>query len=206
MNEIIYIYDALCGWCYGFTPVVKLIEKKYSDRLKISVLSGGMMLGKRVGPISEMTKYILDAYKRVEEMSGIKFGEPYLDLVKKGAYIMDSEKPGIALTVFKSYQQESLTEFAQSIQNALFVSGKDLNADETYLELIKKYSISEAEFKQKLSDELFKKQTQEEFDLVARFGISGFPTLLYKKEEDYYLLGQGFRDFDTLDKILQQVI
>ena len=41
---LIYCYDAYCGWCYGFSPVVKKIADNYKSRLHIEVLSGGMII------------------------------------------------------------------------------------------------------------------------------------------------------------------
>ncbi|HEY1023939.1 MAG TPA: hypothetical protein VGE26_02140 [Sphingobacteriaceae bacterium] len=38
--KLIYVYDAWCGWCYGFTPVISAITKEFSGRLNHEVLSG----------------------------------------------------------------------------------------------------------------------------------------------------------------------
>ena len=68
MNKprIIYFFDTLCGWCYGFSPVIKQIADKYGDEFDFEVISGGMMMGERVQPASVMADYILNAYKTVE--------------------------------------------------------------------------------------------------------------------------------------------
>ena len=50
---LIYCYDAYCGWCYGFSPVIKKIAAQYKDELYIEVLSGGMMVGDAVMPIEK---------------------------------------------------------------------------------------------------------------------------------------------------------
>ena len=41
---VIYCYDAYCGWCYGFSPVIKQIAEEYKDHFDIEVLSGGMII------------------------------------------------------------------------------------------------------------------------------------------------------------------
>ena len=41
---LIYCYDAYCGWCYGFSPVISAIADAYKDKLEVEVLSGGMIL------------------------------------------------------------------------------------------------------------------------------------------------------------------
>ncbi|WP_315819016.1 hypothetical protein [Paraflavitalea speifideaquila] len=44
MITIYYCYDAYCGWCYGFSPVIKRIAEEYKDRVSFEVLSGGMII------------------------------------------------------------------------------------------------------------------------------------------------------------------
>ncbi|HEX6191411.1 MAG TPA: DsbA family protein, partial [Chitinophagaceae bacterium] len=70
-NVIYYCYDAYCGWCYGFSPVIKRIAEEYSDRFFFEVLSGGMIPPENPRHISATATYIAQAYKRVEELSGV---------------------------------------------------------------------------------------------------------------------------------------
>ncbi|MBC7626759.1 MAG: DsbA family protein, partial [Ferruginibacter sp.] len=71
MNKpsLIYCYDAYCGWCYGFSPVIKKIAIQYKNDFFIEVLSGGMMVGEEVMPIEKIGPYIKKTYKRVEELT-----------------------------------------------------------------------------------------------------------------------------------------
>ena len=103
---IIYCYDAYCGWCYGFSPVINKIAGEYKDKLEIEVLSGGMMVGEEAMPIEKIGPYIQTAYRRVEELSGIKFGDDFLWHINnpdKSDWVMNSEKPAIALCILKEY-------------------------------------------------------------------------------------------------------
>ncbi|HNK27785.1 MAG TPA: DsbA family protein, partial [Ferruginibacter sp.] len=59
---LIYCYDAYCGWCYGFSPVMKKIAAEYAGKLDIEVLSGGMMTGENAMPIEKIGPYIQNAY------------------------------------------------------------------------------------------------------------------------------------------------
>ena len=45
---LFYCYDAYCGWCYGFSDVMKQVDAQFSKYMPIEVLSGGMIfpLGK----------------------------------------------------------------------------------------------------------------------------------------------------------------
>lgn len=78
---LFYCYDAYCGWCYGFCPVIKKIAENYPT-LQVEVLSGGMIMPEKAVPISATAHYILGAYKNVEELTGVEFGEDYLWHIK----------------------------------------------------------------------------------------------------------------------------
>lgn len=75
---LIYCYDAWCGWCYGFSPVMQKINEQYKDLWHIEVLSGGMILPEQPVPLKATATYIQGAYKNIETLTGIKFGEDYL--------------------------------------------------------------------------------------------------------------------------------
>jgi putative protein-disulfide isomerase len=83
-DRIIYVFDPMCGWCFGFGKVMTEFEATYKDSIDFDVISGGMVVGEREGPVGDFADYILGAYTRVEEYSGMKFGQPYLDQLKKG--------------------------------------------------------------------------------------------------------------------------
>ena len=95
MNTLIYVYDALCGWCYGFSPVMQQLHEKYSKEMDFTVLSGGMVTGERVGPIGQVAGYISEAYKTVEAHSGVQFGDGFLNgILKEGKAIFNSVRSG----------------------------------------------------------------------------------------------------------------
>src|ERR1700748_2210414 len=107
--NLIYCYDAWCGWCYGFSPVIKKIETHFKDRLHVDVLSGGMILPETPSPISIMAPYIQQAYKTVEEYTGIKFGEDFLWHIfnpEQSDWFPNSEKSAIAMSIVKEYNPD----------------------------------------------------------------------------------------------------
>ena len=100
---LIYCYDAYCGWCYGFSPVIKKIAEEYKDVMDSDVLSGGMILPEVPTHIGIAAGYISKAYKNVEELTGIKFGADYLwhiEHPEDSDWYPNSEKPAIALCIF----------------------------------------------------------------------------------------------------------
>ncbi|HVV05355.1 MAG TPA: DsbA family protein [Puia sp.] len=217
-----YCYDAYCGWCYGFSPVIRRIFEEYRGsneeasageapvRLAFEVLSGGMILPQKPQPIGVMAPYIQKAYKVVEEHTGIKFGKDWLWHIfhpDESDWYPSSEKPAIALCVFKEYYPDLAIPFAADVQYALHEEGRDLTDDEAYRHLLEKYGIADKEFYEKLHSPVYKAKAYEEFALVKQLGITGFPTLLLQVSESrLYLLSRGYTGYETLRNALERAL
>ena len=210
---LIYCYDAYCGWCYGFSPVMKQIENHFKDRLRIEVLSGGMVLPETPQPIGVTAGYISKAYKTVEEYTGIRFGEDYLWHIfnpEKSDWFPDSEKAAIALSIIKEYHPELAVSFASDIQYAMHFEGRDLTDDEAYRHLLPTYGIDAETFYHDLHSEQFKEKANYDFALVKQLQVTSFPQLLLQASDTkFYLVAKGYTDYDTvkerLDKILAEL-
>ena len=207
---VIYCYDAYCGWCYGFSPVIKKIAEEYKDQFEIEVLSGGMILPDKPKHIRITAGYIQKAYKNVEELTGIKFGQDYLWHINNpddSDWYPSSEKPAIALCVFKEYYPELQVAFAFDLQYSLHYEGRDLCDDEAYLHLLQQYEIPVDEFYEKLRDPAFKEKAYYEFALCKQLQVTGFPTLLLQvSESKFYLLARGFTKYEHLKPVIDGVL
>ena len=136
MNPTLYYcYDAYCGWCYGFSPIIKKIAAEYAHILTTEVLSGGMILPEQPMHIGVTAGYIQKAYKTVEETTGIKFGDDWLWHINNpelSDWYPNSEMPAIAMCIFKEYYPEKQADFAADLQYALHFEGRDLTDKEAY--------------------------------------------------------------------------
>ena len=205
-----YCYDAYCGWCYGFSPVIRRLFEEYKHQLAFDVLSGGMILPEEPQPIGVMAGYIQKAYKTVEERTGIKFGEDWLWHIfnpEESDWFPYSEKPAIALCVFKDYHHDLAIPFAADLQYALHYEGRDLCDDEAYRHLLEKYGIPDVEFYTKLHSPEYKEKAYYEFALVKQLKVTGFPTVfLQVSDTKFHLLSRGYTDYTTLKTGIERVL
>lgn len=211
MNPVLfYCYDAYCGWCYGFSPVIKKIADTYKDQFDIEVLSGGMIINKTKQPIEVIAGYIQKAYLTVEETTGIRFGKDFLwhifhpDL---SDWFPDSEKAAIALCIFKEYYPNRQVEFATDLEYALNFEGRDLTDDQAYNLLLDKYSIRPEAFFSKLESEEYKEKAAYEFALCKQLQVTGFPCVfLQTGESKFHLLARGYTNFETLKNRIDNLL
>ncbi|AYA38659.1 DsbA family protein [Hymenobacter oligotrophus] len=206
-TQLLYIFDPLCGWCYGMSPVVKRLAEEYADRVPCTVLSGGMVVGEDIEPISIRWGYISQALKQVEQITGVQFGEPFLQLGAEGSHINNSEPPSRALMAFK--QLDPLNRevaFAHDIQQAHFAEGRDLNDPATYEQLAKAYSLDAGEFRRWWESDATREATQHEFQMVRQLGVQGFPTLVLVHGHQGYVLTRGYQPYEELKSGLEQLL
>lgn len=205
--KIIYVYDALCGWCYGFSQVIAAYFDIKKDFFEFEVISGGMMIGERSGTVAQVAPYIKTTYKTVEEATGIKFGELYLRHLEKGTMILDSEKPAIALSVFKSYLPDLAIPFVHDLQIAIYFDGKDPNDFELYRYLAVNFGIDPDEFEAAMQEEDFKEKAHYDFALARQLHVQGYPAVLVQTgESKFYLVAKGYTDFETLETRINNVM
>jgi putative protein-disulfide isomerase len=207
---IIYCYDAYCGWCYGFSPVMKQLAETYKDRLKFEVLSGGMIISDKPKPIGVTADYIQKAYQVVEEHTGIEFGKDYLwHIFNPGEsdWFPDSLKPAIALSIFKEFYPDRQVAFAADLQHALHYEGRDLCDDEAYRHLLEKYSIREELFYQYMKDPAYEEHARYEFALCKQLQVTGYPAvLLQTSETKFYLVTRGYSPYQPLQERIESIL
>jgi len=199
--KVIYVYDALCGWCYGFSPVMSEFHEKYQDSLDFEVISGGMITGNRIGPIGEVAAYIGKAYKDVENATGVKFGESFLnETMAEGDAIFTSIPPAIALSVFKRTHPEEAVAFAAALQKAIYYNGIEPENFEAYGEIATEFGLDATEFVEKMKDPIYRQAAEEDFRKSAALGVSGFPSVFIESDGNYYKIGSGYMPFSNLEK------
>ncbi|MEO6136170.1 MAG: DsbA family protein [Ginsengibacter sp.] len=210
MKTLIYCYDAYCGWCYGFSEVIKKVFSEYKGTFSFEVLSGGMILPEEPVAIGATAKYIEQEYLNVEQLTGAKFGEDYLWHIRHpeaSDWFPNSEKPAIALCVFKEFYPDLQISFAADLQYALHFEGRDLTDDEAYRLLLEKYNIDTELFYEKLNEEEYKEQAYYEFALCKQLNVAGFPAVFIQlSETKFYMVAQGYTDFDTLKERIENVL
>lgn len=204
--KLFYFYDPLCGWCFGFSPVIKALEEKFKEEVEFEAISGGMVLGDRVQPIRNMHSYLKDAMPRLEEMTGVKFGEAYMEIFEEGSIALSSEMPCIAMTVFKSMTSSSSIQFASALQNELYIHGKDLNELDNYKTIANQFNLPWDVFSEKMKSDLYKTKTYEEFTTSQEMGINGFPSVVLQVGEKGYLIARGYRNQIEMEAVINEII
>ncbi|PJG84911.1 DsbA family protein [Conservatibacter flavescens] len=203
--KVIYFWDAYCGWCFGFGKVLAEFLDKHPE-LEVDVVSGGLFVGARVQPMSNMP-YIAGANARIGEMFGVQFGTAYNQLVEQGTYQMNSYHPAAVLMEMKKFlKNRPLFDFAKAMQTAFYQKGADLTKVESYLPLLEHFNLQDKISKEALSQCLASQTAISDFALTQQFGVQSYPTLVLKYDDKYYDLRQNAMGVAELDKNLTSIL
>jgi putative protein-disulfide isomerase len=207
---IIYCYDAWCGWCYGFSPVIKSLHEKYKTKFDFETISGGMIPVDATQHIGKIAGYIKDAYKTVEQMTGIKFGTDFLWHINNpdlSDWHPNSEMAAIAMSILKDFNPDRSIEFAADLQFALYSEGRDLTDPEAYRHLIEKYEFDPKVFYENLKLEEYKEKAYYDFSLIKQLNVNGFPTLFIQiSESKLYMIARGYSDQKSIEKRIDDIM
>jgi len=199
--NLLYFYDALCGWCYGFSPVLQQFHRDHEGEVAVEPVSGGMILAEREGPIGEVAPYIRQAYRIVEERTGVRFGQGFLEgILAPGKAIFSSWLPAVALSILKAEKAEEAVPFAHALQQAIYHDGISPADPEAYGPIGARFGWEAADFTDRLQRPAYQEAARADFVRTREWGIGGFPTLILQQGEGKVLLAQGYVPLDELKR------
>ena len=183
------------------------LHQEYSQTLDFEVISGGMIRGSRIGAIGEVAPYIAKAYKDVEKRTGVRFGEGFLQgILAEGTAIFTSIPAAMAMATFKSLQPHNAVSFAHALQNAIYRDGIEPSNHQAFGKYAEEFGIAADDFLQQMLSPFAEERAEAEFDLCARLGITGFPTVLVQQDSQLTMIAQGYTEYDELKSRLDTVL
>ena len=203
--KVIYVWDAYCGWCYGFDSVLLPFLKAHPE-LEILTISGGLFAGDSVTSLGELG-FIKKANESITEFMGTPFGDAYNTLLDEGTEMLNSAQPVAVYSAFREHLSGiALVSLIHDLQKKFFIDGKSLSKAKTYLELLEKYGLA-AFFSEKDIQTLLdtEKGAAEDFVLSQQLDVQGFPSLLILSDGHLYDLRQGALTISDLEKNYQEL-
>lgn len=82
-KSVVYVMDAYCGWCWGFSQRIREVEAANRHRVAFTAISGGLFIGERAKSIASYP-HIPEANERIAQMTGAAFSDEYRSLLAQG--------------------------------------------------------------------------------------------------------------------------
>jgi len=175
---VVYVMDAYCGWCWGFSARIVEFEAANRQRVPFTAISGGLFTGKRARPISTYP-HIPQANTRIARLTGAHFGEPYKRVLEEGRLVMNSSDAAAALAALRDLAPQKAIHWARELQDAFYARGQSLSEPDTIAGIAAAEGFDAAEVLRRLQDGSAHAQAAYDFARTRQLGISTYPTLLF---------------------------
>ena len=181
MIEFFYLYDPLCGWCYGAAPAVVKLELE--PAVVVHPLATGLFAGQGRAMTPDFAAHAWENDQRIAAMTGQVFSEAYRERVlgQPGGRF-DSTEATRALTAVHLTEPAEELETLHRIQMLRYVEGQDNSDPALLLATLRDLGLEEAatllESGDAAVDEAMATRRGMAEQLMQRLGIQGVPALV----------------------------
>ena len=139
-----YLFDPLCGWCYGATPALSTLAA--APGITLELTPTGLFSGQGARPMSDdFAAYAWSNDRRIARLTGQSFTDHYRQSVLGDRrQDFDSGPATLALTAVSLTAPTRELEALKAIQRARFVDGQDVTHAPTLATLLRSLGLEAA--------------------------------------------------------------
>jgi len=205
---IYYVVDPMCSWCWGFAPVWREFVSEIPESVAVVDLMGGLAPDNEAPMDSAMRQYVQDAWGAVKARTGAEFNFEFWNKCepKRSTY------PACRAVIAAGEQASGARSLMyDAIQRAYFLEARNPSDAEALECVAGEIGLDRKQFTEDLGSDHINRILQLELESVAKLGVSGFPTIVVKRESPgeparYDLLTAGFSDIDVLRDRLSRLL
>lgn len=203
--ELVYIYDAFCSWCYGFSSILTPFMEKHPE-YRVRVLSGGLILG-REGTTAGDLPSLRRSAEKMASLYPVRYGAAYFALLDEGKARLNSTDAAKGYGVLRGLAEEKRhLPLMKAVQTAYYEEGKSLSDAQTYVDIAEKFHLGTEGLYQTVHALLNNGEDwHSDYTEAAPYGVEVFPTLLVKKGDAWVnVMAHTLRSEQALEQALAQ--
>ncbi|MDR6953462.1 putative protein-disulfide isomerase [Ancylobacter sp. 3268] len=203
-TTVTYLFDPLCGWCYGAGPGLDMLSAAPAFSLELAPT--GLFAGAGARPMDDgFAAYAWANDQRIEKLTGQRFTVAYRDRVLADRQRrLDSGPATLALTAVHLTAPDGERDALKAIQQARYVDGRDVTDAAVLAALLDDAGFRAAAGRLARPDGDLAAAMQARIDAARRqmqgFGVAGVPALILGEGDRRRLLPAAalFQDLSTL--------
>ncbi len=207
-TTVTYLFDPLCGWCYGASPVIEKMGQMTEIRLELSPT--GLFSGSGARTMdAAFADYAWSNDLRIQKLTGQLFTEEYrTHVLGKPGSRFDSTISTLALTSVALTAPERELEALKVLQEARYVHGLDTSAVPVVQKLLCGLGLNAAADRLGAADaELLAANAariRKAQNLMQALGVQGVPAVVVTDGKGRRLL-RGNVLYGSLDSLLSHI-
>lgn len=200
MKTVIYAYDPMCSWCYGFAPTLREIQKHLPADVQFEYLLGGLAPDDDVPMPQAMADKLAATWHRIESQCGVSFDHTYWQqspLPPRTTFIA-----GRAVLAAER-QHTPIATTLEAIQVAYYKNARNVWSEHVLAEIAGELGLDENLFRADL--EAVRDAHDNQLQRTYQLGVQGFPTLIWQDDQRVGQLPIQFGNATTTTHIINQV-
>lgn len=206
-TTVTYLFDPLCGWCYGASPVIQQLGQQANIQLEL--VPTGLFAGGGRTMDAAFADYAWSNDVRIAKLTGQRFTEDYRQKVlgRLGSRF-DSAAATLALTAVSLSEPQRELETLKALQEARYVQGLDTCDVAVTERLLRNQGLAIAANRLAANDaELLAANAARILKargLMQTFGAQGVPALVVSDDKGSRMLS-GNALYGSFDNLLGQI-
>jgi len=195
--QLIYFADPMCSWCYGFSPVVRALRRRYAEVLPIRLIMGGLRPGTETPMPEEARRNLVRHWDEIGAMTGVPFSPA---LGEREGFIYDTDPAARAVVLARRTGEADALDMLERLHTAFYAEGLDVTDNAVLADAAATQGFDRDSFLAALKQEALKDETWRDYAISQRAGVTGFPTLIVGPNADgaYAPVTRGYNDADVV--------
>jgi len=202
--RITYLFDPLCGWCYGATPALERLSTL--DDVRIELAPTGLFAGDHARPMdAQFAAHAWQNDQRIQRLTGQVFSEAYRrNVLNQPGGLFDSAPATLAVVAVGLTDPAGQIAALKALQRARYVDGRNNSDIAVVVEVLDAAGFTEAALQVRHPDApvlaAYRQSVAAARADMARFGANGVPALVVGDGANRHLLRTSalFSDFEQL--------
>ena len=207
-KTLTYLFDPLCGWCYGASPAIQKLGQHPTFRLELAPTGLFAGVGGRTLDAA-FAEYAWSNDQRIKNLTGQRFTEDYrTQVLGQHGSRFDSATTTLALTAVALTAPERELEALKVLQEARYIHALDTGAVSVVAQLLRGMGLDAAAERLAAGDAALQAanaaRIQKAQGLMQTFGAQGVPALLVTDDNGSRLL-RGNALYGSFDVLLSHI-
>ena len=202
-TKIVYVGDPMCSTCWGMSNELLHLQQSFYGELDFEVWVGGLRPGGGDPWDNGFKTFLKSHWKSVNELTGQPFEYSFFD---RETFSYDTEPACRAVVAAKEIDVTKAFTFFEAIQRKFYVENEDPCKEEFYASICYELGINYFSFLDLFRDEVIRKKAYREFLKCREYGVISFPTVFVIKEQTNHFIANGYMNFTTMSKKIEEVL
>ena len=201
MAKLIYVYDPMCSWCWGFRETWLKLQAAIGDKLAIEYKVGGLAPDSDEPMRKEMQQFLQQTWQRIEQQLGTPFNHEFWHTAQPRR----STYPACR-AVLVARQQNKEQEMLYAIQKAYYLDAQNPSDISTLASLAEQIGLEKNAFLKEIESEKINSLLMDEINQARSLPIQGFPSLVLENKGLFTAVPVNYQDWQsTYQQILSHI-